>query len=362
MKIPKEQIENIKYRYSIFDVCNKIGIQLRGRNGLYRSPFREDKKPSFSISKDGKLFNDFATGEYGDVITFTKIALRCDFCYAIKFFDGDIPSHFQYCPRERKPIGIYEKEIKEKPKPIIPKLYWNEEKAVILKKLRGFDIESLKYVYDKGFFGFFERNGITYWIVKDKKGEVAQKRRLDGKSIIANGNEVKAFTLKNSTCSVPIGFNEEEIKNKTHIVLCEGSTDYLAAFHFIYLNGLIEEVVPLAMLGANHSIANRVCNALMDKKVLIIPDNDEAGEEAYRRWKAQLNPFAEVCRISFKDLHTDKGEPVKDLCDCIKSNFCVLQNKIWKWYGETNNPFINATNYFIKEKAKKNRKDLNQCK
>jgi len=35
-----------------------------------KSPFREERHPSFSVSGDGRLWNDFATGEGGDVVDF----------------------------------------------------------------------------------------------------------------------------------------------------------------------------------------------------------------------------------------------------------------------------------------------------
>ena len=37
-----------------------------------RSPFREDRHPSFSVSDDGRYFHDFATGEKGDAIDFCR--------------------------------------------------------------------------------------------------------------------------------------------------------------------------------------------------------------------------------------------------------------------------------------------------
>ena len=40
-----------------------------------RSPFRDDRNPSFSVSDDGQVFNDFATGEKGDVIRFLELAV-----------------------------------------------------------------------------------------------------------------------------------------------------------------------------------------------------------------------------------------------------------------------------------------------
>ena len=39
-----------------------------------RSPFREDKNPSFSITKDGRRWKDYGTGQGGDVIDFIASA------------------------------------------------------------------------------------------------------------------------------------------------------------------------------------------------------------------------------------------------------------------------------------------------
>lgn len=44
------------------------------RDGVYRSPFREERKPSFSIFANGTRFKDHATGESGDAITFYAMA------------------------------------------------------------------------------------------------------------------------------------------------------------------------------------------------------------------------------------------------------------------------------------------------
>jgi hypothetical protein len=44
------------------------------RDGVYRSPFREERNPSFSIFANGTRFKDHATGESGDAITFYAMA------------------------------------------------------------------------------------------------------------------------------------------------------------------------------------------------------------------------------------------------------------------------------------------------
>lgn len=68
------------------------GRQLPRRNCLIKSPFREDRKPSFSYFKwDGKwFFKDFATGEVGTAIhLFCKIA-GVSYKEAKKLLLGDV--------------------------------------------------------------------------------------------------------------------------------------------------------------------------------------------------------------------------------------------------------------------------------
>ncbi len=64
-------MENICDSISIFDVANRFGVALKGKGKLYSSHFRKDEHPSFSIFGDGKFFKDLATGETGNVISFT---------------------------------------------------------------------------------------------------------------------------------------------------------------------------------------------------------------------------------------------------------------------------------------------------
>ncbi len=67
-------MKNICDKISIFDVAQKLGVRLVGKGKLYHSPFRKDEHPSFSIYNNGKFFKDLATGESGNVITFTSLA------------------------------------------------------------------------------------------------------------------------------------------------------------------------------------------------------------------------------------------------------------------------------------------------
>jgi DNA primase len=56
------------------------------RDGVYRSPFREERNPSFSIFANGTRFKDHATGDSGDAITFYAMARGIENRDAVKEF------------------------------------------------------------------------------------------------------------------------------------------------------------------------------------------------------------------------------------------------------------------------------------
>ena len=72
----RDQLDAAKARVSIPDAWRALvlpGEPLR----TCCSPFREDRHPSFSISSCGRLWNDFAADEGGDVVSFVKRATAC---------------------------------------------------------------------------------------------------------------------------------------------------------------------------------------------------------------------------------------------------------------------------------------------
>ena len=78
-------IPALKERLLIPEVWQKLGLE--GQPGAScRSPFREDKNPSFSISKDGRRWKDYGTGAGGDVIDFIAMARQISTGEALKVF------------------------------------------------------------------------------------------------------------------------------------------------------------------------------------------------------------------------------------------------------------------------------------
>ncbi len=81
-------IAEAKARLSIFTLwrIQNLNGNPPAKDGVYRSPFREDGNPSFSIFANGTRFKDHATGESGDAITFYAMARGIENREAVKEF------------------------------------------------------------------------------------------------------------------------------------------------------------------------------------------------------------------------------------------------------------------------------------
>jgi hypothetical protein len=96
---PRTRIEEAKARFTIPVLWRMFN--LRGDPGSpCRSPFREDRSPSFSVFDDGRRWIDHATAERGDAIDFLAkikgISNAEAFIELLKRVDGI--AH-QYSPR-----------------------------------------------------------------------------------------------------------------------------------------------------------------------------------------------------------------------------------------------------------------------
>lgn len=74
----EENRNQIRDIYRIPDAWRDLGLP--GEPGKScRSPWRDDRTPSFSIFDDGRKFKDHATGESGDVFEFVKLSMDANF-------------------------------------------------------------------------------------------------------------------------------------------------------------------------------------------------------------------------------------------------------------------------------------------
>ncbi len=70
MTIPFDDIKEAVRRGYVLPLCQRwlAGGKVSGKWWLVRSPWREDKNPSFGVHLTSGNYKDFATGEKGDII------------------------------------------------------------------------------------------------------------------------------------------------------------------------------------------------------------------------------------------------------------------------------------------------------
>lgn len=285
-----------------------------------RCPWREDQKPSFSVSPDGQVWNDFATGEAGDVVDFFQRASGLPRKEACRKFiqlagGGTFPAISQAThPATAEP---------RRGKPTFPAFERGTAAELrALATVRGIGQEGLEWASERGLLWFAALKDCRAWIVTDSARLNAQARRLDGQVWDHLGGRPKAWTLPGSWASWPIGAKEAQPFET--IALCEGGPDLLAA-HYLALweqapHYATREVrcAPVAMLGASLKIHPDALTLFRGKQIRVFPHADRAGRAAAVRWAAQLQSVgADVNAFDFEGLCRANGEPVKDLNDAL---------------------------------------------
>ncbi|MDR2628847.1 MAG: hypothetical protein LBC30_02560 [Puniceicoccales bacterium] len=179
----------------------------------------------------------------------------------------------------------------------------------------GIGIGGLLLAEEDGVLKFFNHstNG-RCWSIVDSGNYVRQDRRLDGLPFVfPDGATAKARTI--GTPSWPIGIPTAS----EFIILCEGSSDFLAAYALIYAENMETMVSPVTMLGASNTIHRSSLQYFEGKYVLGFPDYDSAGINGMSRWEKQLDGIAATFWVfDYAGLVRDDGQPVKDLRDFLR--------------------------------------------
>lgn len=326
----KEKLQLAELRLPLPDLARALGLVVSERPGTCRSPFREERRPSFSwrVAQDGRArWKDFGTGEGGDCPGFLAKALGLSNREAVKRYlelagvsDTDSGPLPVLKPIEPKPILPAKAEPKEKPK--LPEdlhpgtIYEIGE----LLQLRGWDVpvEHLHEVSSLGILRFGTWQGERAWFLVDPAGRFFEARRMDGQKW-ANGAKSDSRGSKSL-------LGAELVKPGSLALLVEGAPDLVACSIYKSLGRkqstcFAEDAVPVAMLGAGVRLKDEDLERFKGVRVVIFPHLDSAGRNARDTWKAQLRKagasVGDVCLESFahpggKDL-SDSIDPYPSL-------------------------------------------------
>jgi hypothetical protein len=280
-----------------------------------RCPWREDKNPSFSVSRDGQVWFDHGTGDKGDVFNFYQRAMCCDPRKA--FVDllamagdqpGPVPVAASSLPGSTEPKEQYHPLLR------VPSI----DELAAISRLRSITMAALQIAVARGCLWTAYIKEVPAFVVTDKSRQCYLARRLDGMKWDHTGK--KPFTLPGSQASWPIGCREAQ--QYPAIALCEGGPDFLAAFGHAWASSVENTIAAVCMSSAALSIAEDALHLFAGKRVRIFAHADKAGANAYRRWQAQLTGVAaKVDGWDFGGLVQTDGQPVKDLNDLLRIDY-----------------------------------------
>lgn len=314
----REKLQLAEVRLPLPTLAQSLGLVVSERPGACRSPFREERRPSFSwrVAGDGRArWKDFGTGEGGDSPGFLAKATGLSNREAVVRYlelagvsdtdSGPLP--------EIKPIA---------PKPILPakenpKLPSDLHAGTIaevleLLELRDWDVpvEHLHEVSSLGFLRFGTWQGKRAWFLVDPAGRFFEARRMDGQKW-ENGAKSDSRGSKSL-------LGAELLKPGSVALLVEGAPDFLACSIYKSLGRkdktlFADDAVPVAMLGAGVRLKDEDLERFKGVRVIILPHLDSAGRNARDTWKAQLRKAG----ASVGDVSLESFVPpgAKDLSD-----------------------------------------------
>lgn len=274
---------------------------------------------SLSVNISGQYagyFRDWATGLRGDCIQLAMTVRDVDFGGALQLlavrYSSAQPAIISGKPRLGRNRQQRKKEASQRTFESLELRPGNDTDLTCLSRLRNVTIEALEIATDRGLLWFYNSREGRAFVITDRTRKNVQARRLDGRPW--RWNKKKAWTLKGSAASWPIGLQESA--EFPCIAICEGGPDFLAAFHHALIAGVETEVAPICMTGASLAIPDECVGGFVEKHIRIFVHDDEEGRLAGNRWAQQLRT-ADACidGFTFDGLIRTDGLPVKDLCD-----------------------------------------------
>ncbi len=299
--------EEIKDRLSIEQVGRVLfPAWVSGKS--CKSPFRQDRTPSFSVFDNSRAWKDHATGDSGDVISFYEKATGFSFQESLKRLSvmaGVYPDNPQRKPEPKKKVR-FPADLHE----------GTTEELNTVAKVRKINLVACQLASKRGLLKFGTVCGFPCWIVTDQTRKSAQARRMDGEPFPSNGSLSmrKAHTLRGSSQSWPLGLTEAA--QKPFLVIVEGAPDLLAALHFAQKESRADSVGVVAILGAANSVPEDALKHFANKRVRIFPHDDEPGMKAAKVWEAQLRAIgAETDCFRVGGVKMNNGGTSSDLND-----------------------------------------------
>lgn len=263
-----------------------------------RSPFREDKTPSFRLYQAaGHIrWHDHGTGAGGDVLDLWATAKNISVPEAIQeilgYLDGGLRTGYRFTKPQATPANAPGALYSDPDLP--PAILWpenlsepTEAECQTLAALRGLSPEPFYLAGTLGTLLMGDQRGQRLWITTDEKRRTASRRRLDGHNLDLINS--KSASLKNSPRDWPVGLmtRNPDYDALENILLVEGEGDYYAGLELAIQSEINFRVV--CVMGANTThFADGARDCLRGKKILLIGHQDPIGQKAIPQWVKEL--------------------------------------------------------------------------
>jgi CHC2-type zinc finger protein len=292
-------------------------LSLPGKPGKgILSPFREEKKPSFSVylHKDGhEVWWDAGINKGGDVVDFWMEAKQCSLAQAIQELEAICGMGFAEPPT--KYVAAQPGEPFVWPADFSPP---GNEDCRAIAKLRGLPEEAFHLAGLLGtlLIGRHPRTKQWLWWITDCRRCGLEGRTFSGEPCLDSGQKCTAYPGSDKSWAYGLQTNVSWLDKAKNAVLVEGGPDYFAALAMA-INSPISFTV-MTMLGAGPRIGKEALEAMRGRHVIILPHNDQGGATSSMRWREAL--LANGCWVTMQPLQKqgDKGEPIKDVNDLVR--------------------------------------------
>ena len=296
------EASDIKSRYTVLDVWRMLmPHSCPAKDGVVHSPFRDDRTPSFSVSKQGNRWKDFASDEGGDCIDFYARATGCSTADAIQKLAeglGQAPA-LPPPPPKRKPVHVVtadQRELEQRACAGFADAVNNESILSSLASKKDISPVILWMMHAEGSLG-----------------------SIDGKPVYLYpfGTKIRHELESSRSCRWLEGGDAGHVwrhqclasPHLKQIIICEGETDAMRLMSLVP-QGLRTLIV--AAPGASWKPSKEYCHYIgAHRSVTLWFDNDLAGNKASERL---LKQFGEVSHCNVRRVEFLPGDG-KDICD-----------------------------------------------
>lgn len=253
MFIPKSDIETLK-SYSIIDYLSSKGIQpfnTVGNQVVYYSPLTNENTASFLVEPTKNVFNDYSSGQKGDIIRLVQLIEQIPFIEAVKRIEslkGSVSeTTFSFSGKEH---------INKEPK---------------------IEINNVQPITNLSLIQYIEQRGISIELGKTYLKEIHFSNK--GKNYFAVGfqNCSNGYELRNG-----LGFKGKSAngitvfdKGTNHINLFEGFFDFLSALQYYHAKSFKNTTI---ILNTNNNLKIFLSMLTNNNIINSFLDNDKSGQ------------------------------------------------------------------------------------